>query len=379
MGSDPFVLENPKKTLIDIDQEWALFLHPDCIQSGYLLTSTQHATNNEENNMSNKRILKLLQTTLSALVLTAAAGPTSASAAYPDKPVRLVAGFAPGGPVDVIARIVAEELRTTLGQPVVVENKVGAGGQIATQYVAKAEPDGYTLLMTSSNAHGSGPALWPTISYDPVKDFTHLALVAQSPIVLIARKDAPYKDVKDVVKAAKSSPRGLDFGSGGAGGMGHLTGELLQSVAGFELQHVAYKGSSAALTDLLGGQIDLISDVLATYIPHEKSGAVKFLGVSTADKVDQYPQLATFTEQGFPAESSSWFGLTAPAGLPADVVERLNKAVGDALRSPDLQQKFATLGLIVDESRANSAAFTDFVKAELQRWKEVAMQRNLKL
>ncbi|MEI2415351.1 tripartite tricarboxylate transporter substrate binding protein [Orrella sp. JC864] len=319
----------------------------------------------------------MLKTLLACTLL--GAGAATAQAAYPDKPVRLVVGFAPGGPVDVVARLLAEELRHSLGQQVIVENRVGAGGQIATQAVANAQPDGYTLLMTSSNAHGAGPALWPKVPYDPMKDFTHLALVAQSPIVLVARSDAPYATVKDVIDATRSSGKGVNFGSGGPGGMGHLTGELLQSIGGFRMTHVPYKGSSAALSDLLGGQIDVISDVMATYIPQEKSGAIKFLGVSTEKRVPQYPDLATFTEQGYPSVSSSWFGLTAPAGLPPEVVARLDEAMLAALQSPALRERFAPLGFIIDESKANSRAFTEFVRSELDKWAGVAKERGLKM
>jgi len=314
-------------------------------------------------------------------LLSAALGLLSGAAlagSYPDKPVRVVVGFAAGGPVDIVARISAEHLAAALGQNVIVENRAGAGGQIATQFIAQAPADGYTLLMTSSNAHGAGPALWKQVPYDPMKDFTHLALMAQAPIVLVAKANSPMNDLADVIKTGKADPAALNFGSGGAGGMGHLTGEVLQSEAGFTMTHVPYKGSSAALTDLVGGQIDLISDVMASYVPQVQAGAVKFLGVSTRERVSQFPDVKTFAEQGYPdAVTASWFGLTAPAGLPPEVVAKLTDAVAKTLDNPKVKARFAELGLIIDPARANSPAFTKFVQSELARWKQVAQERDL--
>lgn len=313
-------------------------------------------------------------------ILAAVAANSSFAQAWPNKPVRIVVGFAPGGPADIVARFTAEYLQQELGQSVIVENRAGAGGQIGTQYVARSPADGYTLLMTSSNAHGAGPSLWEKTPYDPMKDFTHLALIAQAPIVLVAKTSSPLNNLTDVIQAARDKPGSINFGSGGAGGMGHLTGELLQSVANFSITHVPYKGSSAALTDLVGGQIQLISDVMASYVPHVQSGSVKFLAVSTTSRIARFPNLMTFTEQGYPqATASAWFGLTAPAHIPNEAVEKLSAAVLKVVENPKLRARFEEVGLITDVSRANPQAFTQFVQSELQRWNKVSKERNLKM
>jgi tripartite-type tricarboxylate transporter receptor subunit TctC len=320
---------------------------------------------------------------LAAAALTAPlaiAAPASALAqAWPAKPVRLVVAFAPGGPVDIVARIAAHKMEEALGRSIVVENRAGAGGMTGTDLVAKAAPDGYTLMVTSSAAHAAGPNLWPNVPYDAVADFTHLGLIAQAPVGLMVRADAPWRNLAELVAAARARPGTINFGSGGPGSLGHLTGEMVQSVAGFTMLHIPYRGSAPAQADLLAGQIQAISDTIPSHVPQVRAGKLRILAIGSSARLETLPDLATYTEQGYPAVIAvAWFGLTGPAKLPADVVQAATAALAKTIAASDVKAKFAELGLEPQPAMANPPAMTAFVRAEVERWGKVVRERGIK-
>ncbi|MBS7809383.1 Bug family tripartite tricarboxylate transporter substrate binding protein [Roseococcus pinisoli] len=309
-----------------------------------------------------------------AVALGAAALPFAASAqpaAWPTRPVRTVVAFAAGGPADLVARIVASSLERQFGQPFPVDNRAGAGGQIGTDFVAKAPGDGYTLLVTSSAAHGVGPGLYPNQPYDAVRDFTHIGLIGVGPMAFLVNAQSPYRTLAEFVAAAKARGTPMTFGSGGTGGLGHLSGELAYRRMGIEMTHVPYRGSAPAQADLVARNIDVIVDNLAGHAALIRSGTLRVLAIFAAARNPSFPEVPTFPEEGFPdLVASAWFGLCAGAGLPPALVTRLNAALGEMARTPEVQQRFETLGLRADSSMT-PAEYAAFVASEVARWREV--------
>jgi tripartite-type tricarboxylate transporter receptor subunit TctC len=284
---------------------------------------------------------------------------------YPSKPITLIVPQAAGGANDAIARVLAQRLSEQLHQSVVVDNKPGAGGTLATANTARAKPDGYTLLVTADSAHVIGPALYKNPGFDPVKDFTPVASLAVIPSVMIVAAGAPYKSPADIVQAAKAQPGKLSYGSGGVGNSAHLAGELFKSIAGIDVIHVPYKGSSPALTDVMGGQLDYMLDTGA--YGQLKGGKVRAVAVASAARHPLLPGVPTFEELGIKGmQMNAWYGLAAPAGTPAAIVERLNGAVQAAFQAGDLGKRLTDVGA---ELRPGTAAsFAAFWNAELQRY-----------
>jgi tripartite-type tricarboxylate transporter receptor subunit TctC len=317
---------------------------------------------------------------IAAVTITFSAATFAQSPPWPVKPVRMVVAFAPGGPADIVARIVANKMEEVLGRSIVVDNRAGAGGMTGTDSVAKAAPDGYTLMVTSSAAHAAGPNLWPNVPYNAVTDFTHLGIIAQAPVGLIVRADAPWRNFNEFVDAAKAKPGTINFGSGGPGGLGHLTGEMVQAVANFSMQHIPYRGSAPAQADLLAGQIQAISDTIPSHVPQVKAGRLRILAIGSTQRLESLPDLATYNEQGFPAVIAvAWFGLVGPAKLPPDIAQAATTALVKTIGAPDVKAKFADLGLETQPSMANTPAMTDFVRAEIDRWGKVVRERNIKV
>jgi len=299
--------------------------------------------------------------------------------AYPAKPVRVVVAFAAGGPADIVARLAAQQLEDALGRPFLVENRAGAGGMTGTDSVARATPDGYTLLVTSSAAHAAGPALWANVPYNPVTDFSHIALIGRGPIGLLVNANAPWKSFAEFLAAARAKPGSLNYGSGGPGGLGHLTGEFMQSVLGFSMQHIPYKGSAPAQADLLGGQIQAISDVISSHAEMVRGGKLRLLGVAASTRLESLPEAPTFAEQGFPQViASAWFALTAPAKLPPEVVATLSAAMQKGIARPETRARLTQLGLTPDAT-LNPDTLPGFVKAEVERWSRVVRERGIKI
>lgn len=285
---------------------------------------------------------------------------------YPSKPVRLMVPFPPGGPTDVLARIVAPRLAERLGQPVVIDNKPGASGMVGADVVARAAPDGYTLLVNAS-IHVINPSLYPKQPYDAIADFAAISNLADVPLVLAVNPKVPAQSVKDLVALAKSAKAPLAFASAGNGASQHLSGEAFKVAAGIDLLHVPYKGSAPALTDLIGGQVQLMFDSLPSAMPFVKSGAIRALAVTTSKRTPALPDVPTIAESGYPGFSiSTWYGVWAPAGTPAAIVQKLSGEIAAIVRQPDVRAQFEKLGA---EPVGNSPAeFSAFTKAELTKW-----------
>lgn len=296
--------------------------------------------------------------------------------AFPEKPIRLVVPFSPGGGTDLIARTLAVGMAQELGQPVVVENKPGAGTIIGTDLVAKSSPDGYTLVV-SSIAHSVNPSIMSKMPYSTEKDFTPVSMIAVSPNILVVRPDSPYKTVKDVINAANGKPGKLTYASPGNGTSSHLAGALFASMANVKLQHVPYKGSGPALTDLLGGQVDLLFATAGSVGGFLESGKLRAIAVTSKDRSVAYPTVPTVAEAGVPNYvMNGWYGFYAPAGTPADVVEKLNAATKKAAASEAFKTKVVAEGLVVQTG--TPAQFDSFVKAEIARWSKLVKEAGIK-
>lgn len=264
---------------------------------------------------------------------------------YPQKPIRIVVPFSAGGGTDALARMVAQRLNEAWGQPVIVENRLGSAGNIATRFVAKSPPDGYTLLMATTSTHGIGPHLYKDLPYDPVKDFAAVSLVVWAPNVLVVHPSLPVRSVKEFIAFAKARPGRLLFPSSGNGSSIHLAGELFKTLAHIDMTHVPYKGASPALVDLVGGQTHLMFATVATVLPFFPQGRLVPLGVTTARRTGALPEVPTIAEAGLPGyEMSGWIGLLAPAQTPREVIARLSSEVTALVRTPDARQRVIALG-----------------------------------
>ena len=272
--------------------------------------------------------------------------------------------YAPAGPVDLSARLIAPKLQQALGQPVVVENKPGAGGNVGADAVAKSAADGYTLVIGAIATHAINPALYANLPYDPVRDFRHVALLVQVPNVLVVNNDLPARSVADLVRLAKAQPGRLDFGSGSTGSTGHLAGELFKQLTGTYMVHIPYKGSAPAVADLLAGRIQLMFDNLASALPNIRAGKVRALAVTTLRRSSFLPELPTLDESGLRGfDMTTWWGLMAPARTPQPVVDRLAAEAAKALGSPDLQERWRAMGSEPPGVRT-PVEFTAFVERE---------------
>ena len=329
----------------------------------------------------------LLAPLLIAATIAATLAPVAAQAqaAWPVKPIRLVVPFAAGGTTDILARSLAPELQKALGQPVVVDNKPGAGGNSGAADVAKSAPDGYTLLMGTVGTHAINAALYPKMPFDPVKDFAPVTLMAGVPNVLVVNPAMAQKysihSVADFIRAAKANPGKFNMASSGNGTSIHLSGELFKSMSGTYMVHFPYRGSGPALIDLIGGSTDLMFDNLPSALPQIKAGKLKALAVTSANRSDALPELPTIAEAGGPAlkgyEASSWFGLLAPAGTPPEVVARLQQETAKALSSPALKERLLSQGAIPSGMR--SADFAAFIAAETKKWAGVVKASGAKV
>ena len=300
---------------------------------------------------------------------------------YPNKPVRLIVPFPAAGTTDLLARAIAQKLSEALGQQFVVDNRPGAGGNIGSEIVAKAAPDGYTLLMGTVGTHAINQSLYAKMPYDNVKDFVPVVLVAGVPNVLVVNPGVPVKSVADLVALAKERPGMINFASSGNGTSIHLSGELFKTMTGTQITHVPYKGSSPALTDLLGGQVQIMFDNLPSSLPHIKSGKLRAVAVTSSKRAPALPELPTIAESGIASlagfEASSWFGILAPAGTPRDIVQRINAEANRALQSPDMKDKLLSQGA---EAVGNSPEFfADYIRSETVKWAKVVKDSGAKV
>jgi tripartite-type tricarboxylate transporter receptor subunit TctC len=304
-----------------------------------------------------------------ALLSASAASLSAQEAAYPSRPVKIVIGFPPGGLIDIIARIVSEKLAVILDQPVIIESRPGATGTLATASVARAEPDGYTLLMVNDN-HALNPSLVKNVPYDSLKDFAPIGFVGRIPMIFTVSPHFPHNSVQSVIDAARAKPGTVTFASIGVGSGSHLAGEMLASIANVKLQHVPYRGGPLAVNDLVAGHVNTM--VLSPFVSLEliRSGKLKPLAAAAEKRLDVLPNLPTLAETGYPVEAYSWVGLVAPAGTPAPIRAKLEKVLADTLAMPDVRKRLVDMGGSVEP--LNGRQFEDYIRAEIDRWKGVA-------
>jgi tripartite-type tricarboxylate transporter receptor subunit TctC len=296
---------------------------------------------------------------------------------YPAKPIRLIVPYAPGGGVDIVARTTAQELTKRLGQQVIVDNRTGAGGNIGSETVAKAAPDGYTLLMASP-ANAINSSLYAKMPYDPARDLVAIGLVGSVPAVLVANRSLPAHSIKQLIVLAKSKPGALTYGSGGSGTTEHLAGEMFKSAAGVDLLHVPYKGGAQVMVDLIAGQIALMFSNQLGVLPHINSGKMKALGVASAERSPVLPDVPTFPESGFPdLKVSVWWGVMGPAAMPKEIVTQLNREIVAALASPEMKDRLQSMS--ARPLGGTPEQFTAFFNEETTRWARVVKASGAKV
>lgn len=300
---------------------------------------------------------------------------TASAQEYPAKPVKMIVPWPPGGVVDVVGRIVAKELSIGLGQPVIVENKAGAGGMIGVELASKAEPDGYTILVTSSSlAYYS--SLYRKLPFDPVEGLAPIAPLARAPHLLVAAWSAPFKSVAEIVAQAKASPGNLTYASAGPGSPSHLAGELFKKMSGSDILHVPYKGAEGALVDVLGGRVQMFFSTIAATLPHMKSDKIRIVAIGSAERSPLLPDVRTISESGVPGfESTLWIGAFAPAGTPGRIIERLNVEMAKTLKTKAATDAYAMNGL--DPATSSPREFGDFFRKDVVKWGAIIKAANL--
>lgn len=306
---------------------------------------------------------------LACITLCAGFAGMSMAQGYPNKPVKLVVPYPPGGPTDIVARLIAQKLGDQMGQPFVIENKPGAGGNPGAEAVARSAPDGYTLVVATT-AHAINPSLFSKLNYQLLKDFAPVSQLTSGPLVIVANPALPAKNIAELIALAKSKNGGLNFASSGNGQSTHLSAELFSAMAGIKMSHIPYKGSAPALTDVMAGQADLMFDTMLSSMPHVKAGKLKALAVTSAQRSPVAPDVPTVAESGLPGyEAIAWNGLLAPAATPREVVARLNAELKKVLEQPEVKQRFEAQGFTA--SWNPSEAFGGFLKAEVDKWAKV--------
>jgi len=301
----------------------------------------------------------------------------AAHAAYPDRTVTMVVPYPPGGTTDILARIVSNKLSTKLGQTFVVENKPGASGMIGTQQVARAKPDGYTIMMGTIGTHGTNAAVYKNVPYDTIKDFNPVVIVASTPNVMVANKEAPYNTIAEFLDYARKHPGEVNFGSTSMGGSPHMSGELLKAQAGIDIVNIPFQGGGPMLNAVIGGQIPVAFDNLPSSAGHIQSGNLKALGVTTPERWPSFKDVPTIAESGVPGyEVQAWFGILAPAGTPKDVVMKLNTTVSEIIKEDaDIQKQLATMGAMHTPNTPDQ--FAKHIASEVQKWTDVVAKNKM--
>ena len=308
---------------------------------------------------------------LTLVAVLALATTVSSGQSYPSKPIRIIVPFPPGGAVDFYARVVQEPLSEALGQPVIIDNRAGASGMIGADVVAKAAPDGYTLLLGNIASLAINVGIYPKMAYDPAKDFTPIMHTVDVNYVLVVHPSVPANSVAELIAYAKANPGKLSYGSAGSGSMPHLSTELMKSLAGIDLVHVPYKGGGPMVTDLLGGSVQLAIADQANLMPHVKTGRLRALGVASPKRSAIYPELPTIAESGFAGyEATAWQGLVGPAGMSPDVVGRLNQTLAKVMAMPAVRERLIGGGL--DPVADTPEEFGRFIRSEISKWSKIA-------
>lgn len=307
------------------------------------------------------------------LLCVAVVNAQSVADRYPEKPIKIIVPFAPGGSVDVLARVVGQKLQDSWGQPVVVESRPGASTLIGTTAAAKAPPDGYTLIISVSN-HTTNPAMRDKMPYDTLKDFRPVSLMARTPVVVYANPQFPANDLSALVALAKAKPGAVTFGSAGTGSMTHLTAELLKQSAGVDMTHVVYRGGTPALTDVMSGHLNMTFATVGQALPQYRAKQVKALGVSSEKRYASVPEIPTFKEQGIDVVTTEWYGLLAPAGTPPEIVNKLNAEVRKILSQPGLGDRLSAIELV----SSTPDELDKFIRSEMIRWTPLVHQLGIK-
>ncbi|HEY3049320.1 MAG TPA: tripartite tricarboxylate transporter substrate binding protein [Polaromonas sp.] len=296
---------------------------------------------------------------------------------YPSKPITLICPYAAGGNADQRSRQIGRFLSTALGQPVIVDNKPGAGGNIGTEAIARAKPDGYTIGMGNFAPLAVNPTMFKKMNFDPAKDLVPVCLIEKGPLVLMVPANSPFKSVKDIMAAAKASPGKLSFASGGLGGSHHLSGEMFKSLAGVSITHIPYKGGAPATTDLMGGQVDMMFEQMYSAAPSIRAGKLRALAITSKTRSPLFPDLPTMAEAGVPGfEVQNWQGLVAPAGTPAALIKLLNETTNKALADPTIKEQM--LGQGNELGGGTPEQFASFIKSEADRWGKLVKSANIK-
>ena len=324
------------------------------------------------------RIPLTRRTILAGAAASLGSGFAFAQGSYPSKPVKVIVAYTPGGANDVTARVASQLLSERLKQPFVVENRPGASGITGTSFVAKADPDGYTLLLGAGGVMTINPGLFSNLPYDPLRDFVPIGLIARSPLVLVVPPTLPVHSVAELIAYAKAKPDGITFASPGAGTPLHLAGELFARQAGIKALHVAYKGSAPALADLMGGRVDMMFDVLGSSMALVRGGKLRALAVSSLQRSPHLPQVPSVNEQALPGfDVTSWFGFFAPANTPREIVTRLNGELVKVATTPEARDKLAPLGM--EPVSSSSEQLRTMVQQEQAKWRDVIRQANVKV
>ena len=323
------------------------------------------------NEFTRRHLLKVLP------AISMAGATASLAQSYPARSVKLIVPFPPGGSTDVVARLMAQRLGDALKQPVVVENKPGVGSVLGTDFVAKATPDGYTLVMAANSSIAPGPLMRSNMPYDPIKDFVHIAMIGSFPNGFMVRADHPAKTMQEFLALAKARPGSINYASAGIGTSGFLSGELLKQTAQINMVHIPYKGSGPAITDLLGGQLDALFEGLVTATGYAKSGKLRLLAVTSERRVKSFPDVPTLSEVVPGVSGAAWFGISAPAKTPAAITERLQAEVLAIVQSPDMQTRLTDLGM--SPLAFGSADYLAFINNENRKWASVIKAANIKV
>lgn len=324
------------------------------------------------------KFIKSLPIVLCLLAMSGAVQAQDAAATYPDRPVKVIVPFPPGGATDIVGREISDRLARALGQPFVVENRSGASGNIGMEAAARSAPDGYTLVVGAPQTLTINPQLFKSNPFNPQKELDPIVVVATVPNVLIINPKLPISSVKELIAYAKERPGKVNYGSSSIGGTPHLSSELFKSMTGTDIMHIPYRGSSPALTDLMGGQIDMMFDNLPASLPHIKSGRVKALAVTTKQRSDAAPELPTMDEAGVPGfESQGWFSLLAPAGTPPAILEKINAEVNKILATDSFKERLANVG--AQPMGGSIADFRQLLDTETQRWSKVIEFADIKV